>query len=312
MTTRVTLRGRFLFVFAAFVAADAGLVLAACSTSSPDEPGGADATTETSTTRPDAAKDAPPVITTEAGKDGGVNCVHVTGKCDIVLQDCPAQQECVVNNSGTTECRPVQVSQQLGIGRGCCPSPTSNPCLPGLSCIGNACVDGGTPSARCSPACCEGDDQKCGKSDPEGISGACDLKLVGGGSTELHNVCTYRPRCKPFKEEPCKTGETCLVEDKVGTASCVTLFGATGKTNRQPCVASNDCEDGLQCFIESDAGTGGTCRTICLFPGATHPFDAGVEDGGPGKGGCPGTEKCTIAFSNRPSWYALCALPDGG
>jgi hypothetical protein len=310
MTT--LLRRRGVLLFAAFLAADAGIAVAACSTSSP-EVETADATAE-ATPGTDAAKDAPPVITPEAGKDGGgVNCEHVKGACDIVLQDCPAQQECVVNNSNKTECRAVQVSQQLGIGRGCCPNGSSNSCLPGLSCIGNDCVDGSAPTARCSPACCPGDDQKCGKSDPEGISGACDLKLVGQGDVELHNVCTYRPRCKPFKEEPCKTGETCLVEDKVGTSSCVTVFSAPGKTNRQACTVSNDCADGLQCYFQGDAGVG-SCRYVCLFPGSSHPFDAGVQEGGAGQGGCPAGEKCgTIQFSNRPTWYSLCALTsDGG
>lgn len=298
-----SLRARGAILFAAFVAADAGVALAACSTSSPESDGVDATTTETST--PDAAKDSP-VVQPDAGIDTGKigNCSPAKGKCDIVLQDCPAQQECIVNGT-TTECQPVQATQQLGIGRACCPSTTSNPCLPGLTCVGSACTDGGTPQARCSPACCAGNDQACGKSDPEGISGTCDLTLVNDQNVELYNVCTYRQRCQPFGIEPCKALETCLVEDKVGSASCVT---SAGKGNRQPCSFANECADGFSCFGDGDAGV---CHQVCLFPGSVHPFDAGVEDGGPGKGGCPSGEKCQIQFGNRPSWFALCAL-DGG
>lgn len=305
---RRSLRQRGLVLVAAFVAADATITMAACSTSSPDA-GGGDATTETSA--PDAAKDAPVTpqdSAVDAGKVG--NCSVAKGACDIVLQDCPAQQECVVNASHATECRPVESSQQLPIGRGCCPNnPAGNPCLPGLTCVGSPCVDGGpTTTGRCSPACCTGNDQACGKSDPEGISGACDITLVDSDSgVELHQACTYRQRCKPFMVEPCAVGQTCLVEDKVGSASCVDSFG---KTNRQPCSFGNECADGFICIGLGDAGS--TCHTVCLLPGSTNPFDASVEEGGPGKGGCPVGEKCDISnFKDLPSWFALCSL-DGG
>ena len=322
MASRETARGRFsslssalrrrgLLFVSAFLAADGAVAMAACSTSSPDGDG-ADATTETSAGG-DAAKDSPitPVDgSVDAGKVG--NCSPAKGACDIVLQNCPAQQECVVNASNGTECRKVEGSKQLPVGRGCCPNnPGGNPCLPGLTCVGNPCTDGGpATTGRCSPACCKGDDQACGKSDPEGISGACDITLFAGNTTtELYDVCTYRQRCKPFKVEPCTAGQVCLVEDKVGSASCVDSFG---KTNRQPCSFGNDCADGFICFGGGADGGGGTCHTVCLLPGSTHPFDASVEEGGAGKGGCPVGEKCDISnFKDRPSWFAVCSL-DGG
>lgn len=292
---------------AAFVAADGALALVACSTTDPVVEDGVDATTETSV--PDAAKDNIAPKPEEAGKEGGGNCSAAKGKCDIVLQDCPAQQECIVNNDSTTECRPVEASQQLPMGRSCCPNGAANPCLPGLTCVGNACADGGPQTGRCSPACCDGDDQACGKSDPEGISGACNLTLVRGDEqTPLHSVCTYAQRCKPFKVEPCKTGETCLVEDKVGTASCADSFG---KLNRAPCTFGNECADGLICLNNGDAGS--SCRTVCLRPGTTHPFDAAVEEGGPGMGGCPAAEECKIGVTDLPPWFGACSLKaDGG
>lgn len=290
---------------AAFLVADAAIAMAACSTSSPADSTGVDATVDTSSGT-EGGKDGP-VTQPEAGVEGGGNCSPSNDKCDIVRQNCPAMQECVVGAGNKTECRPVDSSQQLPKGRGCCPSTSANPCLPGLTCVGNPCVDGGpATTGRCSPACCKGDDQSCGKSDPEGISGACDITLVDtASSTPLYDVCTYRQTCKPFKIEPCTAGQTCLVEDKVGTASCVDSFG---KTNRQPCTFGNECADGLICLGGGDAGV---CHYVCLLPGATHPFDAGVEEGGAGKGGCPANEKCNITITNTPSWFAACSL-DGG
>jgi hypothetical protein len=298
---------RGLLVFAAFLAADVGVVLAACSTSSPDAVDGTDATSESAPPVNDAGKDSP-ISMMDSGPmgDAGGHCSAVTGGCDIVLQDCPPQQECVVDNSGVTICQPVQGTQQLPRGRACCPSTTANPCLPGLSCVGSDCVDGSAPTARCSPACCKGDDQSCGSSDPEGISGSCDLTLVDPTSQkELYQVCTYRKKCEPYQIEPCKTGETCLVEDMAGTASCVT---SAGKGNRQPCSFGNECADGLLCVGAADASV---CHYACLLPGSASPFDASVQNGGPGFGGCPANEKCNIQIQDLPAWYAVCSL-DGG
>lgn len=301
MSSFLTVRRRDALVLAAFLAADAALTLAACSTSAPDGP--ADATVDNRT--PDARTDAP-VAARDAQADAGGNCSPATGACDIVLQNCPAQQECAVDNDGKAACQPVQVAQQLPLGRACCPSSSSNPCLPGLTCVGSACTDGGPATGRCSPACCKGADQACGKSDPEGISGACDLTLVDRATkAPLYNVCTYRKRCQPFGVEPCGAGETCRVEDTVGTAACVT---SAGKGNRQPCSFANECADGYICLGTGDARV---CHTACLFPGATHPFDASVEQGGALKGGCPALEKCELRLQDRPSWFAACSL-DGG
>src|SRR5690606_27528831 len=207
----------------------------------------------------------------DAGVREGGDCTAVTGACDLVLQDCAPsadgeQRECVVVGSGgsyRTECRPVQPSQQLPQGRACCSNAADNPCLPGLTCVGPPCVDGGSVLGRCSPACCRGDDLACGQSDPEGISGRCDITLFDtSSSTELHAVCSYRERCRPFGQEACRAGQTCLVEDRLGSASCVTTFG---KGLGEPCAFSNDCADGLSCL---NTGDGAVCRMMCLTPNA--------------------------------------------
>ncbi|MBX3189778.1 MAG: hypothetical protein KF819_22325 [Labilithrix sp.] len=303
------LRRAGLALLAALVVADAGFSIVACSSTSPfDEP--SEASAESST--PDGTADAP------VQPDGGVDvttCNPVKGPCDLILQDCPdkagKKQECVVTGTTTftTECIAQQASQQLPTGRACCPGTQANPgnpCLPGLTCVGRPCDDAGGGGGRCSPACCKGDDSICGKSDPEGITGACDLTLVADENQPIHDVCSYRERCKPFQVERCKVNQICLVEDKIGTASCLSSFG---KTNRQPCTFANECADGLICIGGGDAGQ---CRTACLTPGSVHPFDASVEEGGPGAGGCPAGEQCRINFTDLPPWYGACAYPDGG
>lgn len=306
-------RRRWLVVFFGVAAAESTVGIVACGASSDAveaEAGAAEAGA-----RGDAQHDAPaPML--DSGKQG--NCTPVKGACDLVVQDCPpaangSAQECVVTTSGaapSTACIPVQPSQQLPQGHACCPSATDNPCLPGLACVGGPCVDGGAPTARCTPACCKGDDLSCGKSDPEGIAGACDLTLYAG-NVELYDVCSYRERCKPFGVEPCQPGAACLVEDKIGTASCITT---QGKGVGEPCSFANDCSDGLMCIGAADAGV---CRMACLTPGSIHPFDASVEDGGPGAGGCPtpscaGGPCCTIGVQNLPAWLSFCRLADGG
>lgn len=286
--------------------------IAACSSSSDDAGGdGPDATADRTET--DARRDG---TVPDAGTKEGGNCSAVKGPCDIVLQDCPddtkgQKQECVVTGTPpalTTRCIPVQASQTLPKGRSCCPG-ADNPCLPGLTCVGDPCVDGGPQTGRCSPACCQGDDQACGQSQPEGIAGSCDITLFVGEETEVHRVCSYRERCKPFGQEPCKPGNLCLVEDKFGTAGCINSFN---KQTGEACKFSNDCADGLMCFGGSADGGPGKCRIMCLTPNAVHPFDASVEEGGPGKGGCPPNEMCNVGpFTDLPAWLSLCTI-DGG
>ncbi len=303
-----------LFVIGAVLVAEAGVGIVACSSSSSPAPSDEAGTTGADSSA-DAQKDsAPPRV--DSGRPG--NCSPVKGDCDIVAQDCPPgqggkTQECVVTTNGgtpSTVCVAAQASQQLPQGHACCPSDTENPCLPGLTCVGSACTDGGAPTARCTPACCKGDDSICGKSDPEGISGSCDLTLYMG-NVEVNDVCSYRERCKPFGVEPCKSGEACLVEDSTGTATCITT---QGKAIGESCNFANDCADGLMCIGGAD---GGICRMMCLTPGSNHPFDASVEEGGAGAGGCPtptcaGGPCCTIGVQQLPAWLSFCRLPDGG
>lgn len=302
-------RGLLLVLMGALGAS--GAAAAACSSTTPtdDTP---EAGAETGTPPKEAGQDqvSPPPFDAGSKKDGG-NCTAVKGPCDLVLQDCPPSEECVVTRATaggfTTACRAVGASQQLPIGRACCPG-AANPCLPGLTCVGDPCVDGGAPTARCAPACCPGDDKSCGISDPEGIAGACDITLFSGND-EIHNTCTYKERCRPLRLERCKPGQACIVEDKTGSSSCVS---SNGKAEGESCGFLNDCADGMMCFGSADGGA--SCRVLCLTPNAATPFDAGALDGGPFGGGCPAGETCNIGLSPQqfPAWLSICRFRDGG
>lgn len=308
MDARCSVRRLLVSACAVLVVGAAASSFAACT--SEDAPPAAPDASLAEVEAPDAP--APPPV--EAGVDAP-GCSAVTGACDIVRQDCPNDpegqpQECVVTRVGgvlRTRCAGVKPSQTLPKGRGCCPG-EANPCLPGLTCVGAPCVDGGAPTGRCTPACCPGDDRACGRSDPEGIAGACDIGLLVD-QTEAHNVCSYRERCKPFEQEPCAGDRLCLVEDKAGTAGCITSFG---KKVGEECRFANECADGLMCQGASGDGGAGRCRIVCLTPYAVHPFDASVEEAGVYAGGCPRGEWCRVGpFVDRPAWLSLCTL-DGG
>jgi hypothetical protein len=119
----------------------------------------------------------------------------------------------------------------------------------------------------------------------------------------LHHVCTYRERCKLFRQEPCRRDQICLLDESGGTASCL---HSAGKRLNEPCTFSNDCADGFVC---SNGPDGGICRTSCLRAdaGVPSPFDASVANAKPGYGGCPPKETCRVTFTNAPAWFGACA-----
>jgi hypothetical protein len=301
------------FAFLGVAVVDGAFLVAACSSSSTGF--SADAGAGEGSAPGDGATDGGGGDTGMPKPDSGKmgNCTVVTGACDLVLQNCPPDkngqpQECVVTGSGTsnsTSCVGVTASEQLPMGHACCPSNTSNPCLPGLTCSGGgACVDGGPQTGRCSPTCCMGDDTSCGKSVPEGIAGACDLTVVDQNNNPLYNVCSYQIPCKPFGVESCPPGQACEIQDSTGAAGCIfTNDLDAGST----CNFANDCADGLICANSGDAGT---CIFECLVPGSVSPFDASISQAPAGQGGCPGgSAKCDITFDPKsaPAWLGACS-----
>jgi hypothetical protein len=253
------------------------------------------------------------------------NCEPVQGPaCDLVLQNCApgdaGPTQCFVATAAdggyTTACVDVAPSQHLVKGHGCCPASSALQCDQGLECIGDPnqpCDGGGPPPGRCTPHCCSGgdasDDFLCGSSVPEGYPGHCDTLVVNGSDQGLYYACTYDIPCEPFRLEPCPSGSTCEIVDPSGTAQCDTIYttgGGAPPTEGQPCVALNNCADGLVCLGPTGSSV---CYMLCLTPGAATPFDAGALAMGPGTGGCVSTEQCNIPISGYPAWISVCGAP---
>jgi hypothetical protein len=253
------------------------------------------------------------------------HCSPVNGACDMVLQNCPKNQECVVITDTTAEsglgattmCQPTQSSEHLPIGSFCCPGET-NYCDPGTTCQGDPCLgDGGAGGGggSCTPACCPADggtnNQNCGTS-PSGYIGVCDLSLSGGSGT-LYEACTYESTCTIFVK-PCGPGYTCLVQDMSGTSKCTVIDEVDGSTSGlssgSTCAYDNVCAPGLECvtFPYSDGGLppNGSCTYLCYTKTGSPPFDAGVLTTAPGMGGCPMGSSCSGA-SFLPTWLGVCA-----
>ena len=307
-----------------------GILVEACSSSSSggfdSDDAGTDGTVNPSGN--DAGADTGPSPGVDAGGgDAGGHCTPISGICDIVLQDCPKSktgqtQECVWNGSTGTQCVPTQASEQLPTGRACCPSQDSNPCLPGLECVGDPCPDAGPDAAavmtgRCSPHCCSND--QCGVSDPEGISGSCNVTETSGGK-DLYYVCAYQDTCKPLGVQPCKSANSaCVVQDKFGTGNCGPVFGTASQEHQACGSVGKECVDGTMCFYRffpdggqifgPDASPADECLYLCHTPNSATPFDGGLLTNAAGHGGCPGTETCKAGLdtSQFPAWLSLCA-----
>ena len=207
------------------------------------------------------------------------NCSAVDSPaCDVVLNNCPASEagvpgECLPGGGDASAfCTIERPSQHLPPGHTCCPAAEGEePCLSGSECVGDPCTDGGIATARCSPRCCN--DSTCGSS-PEGIAGHCSLDLVNTSGDSLYNVCTYQRPCKPFHVQACPTGEVCIIEDHLGTSSCIDLFlpDAGDGSEGSGCGASNSCGESLACLSLGDDDDGDD--------GGSVDAGAGVDGGG--------------------------------
>ncbi len=248
----------------------------------------------------------------DGGKDGNSNetggpeagpptsCdAGIGGDCNIVAQNCNSGQECAAVPDGggfSLECV-TNTTGSIKEGYACTPSKTGNVCVAGLECI----------SGRCAKHCCLGDDSACGKSQPEGYIGRCDINvsLVQNGPG-VYSACSYSAGCEPFKLQPCASGQACFVSDSQGTATCTPLDGKN-VAEGAGCAALNDCaSDGLGCYGAPDGG-GFTCQWNCYMKGKGGPYDSQIAaDAGAGYGGCPSGESCKYNITNLPTWYGIC------
>ncbi|WP_394839922.1 hypothetical protein LVJ94_23825 [Pendulispora rubella] len=290
---------RCIVVFAIVSAWSAGAWLAACSSSDSNEPA-------------DAGSDATVDGALDGGRDSGPrgHCSAVQGPaCDLVLQDCPEGQQCIVQDTDAgyvTACVAAGTGNRPA-GASCCPG-RANQCAAGLECIGAACA-GDAATARCTPHCCQDDDGVCGSSVPEGFPGACEILVYpnedsGVGRTPLYHVCSYKPACKPFRIQTCGVGQTCLLQRDGTSYRCNDIVQPPGKAVGQTCSFANHCADGLACLGPPDAGV---CRTLCYHRGGeAPPFDASAVRDEPGYGGCQAGSACTGTVTGFPGYLGYC------
>jgi hypothetical protein len=235
-------------------------------------------------------------------------CEDIDGSCDLVLQNCAAGKQCV--QFGThTQCASTSPKQHIAKGYLCCPG--RGDCAPGLQCLGGPpCTgpDAGPPAggARCTPACCQGDDTPCGNT-PEGFQGTCNLRIENPNNTNetLYWVCLYVEPCKPFGIQPCPVGDGCYVIDNNGGFECAAIYNNGGPPAGEgaPCQSVNSCADGLDCLGSPDGGF--ACTMICYTGKGNPPFNANQVDGGPYSGGCSKGKTC-MQDINYPAWLGIC------
>ena len=261
---------------------------------------------------------------TDAGRDAtdstvDLVCSDVRGDCDIVRQNCPlapdgGEQVCVYNAWNTqsqgAKCEPLGMAQSVPNGSPCCYSKTGvDPCLKGLRCVGgNLCSDGVSPTGRCAPYCCPGDDAVCGV-DKDGVSGKCSRTVVGGSPQRpLFNVCAYERPCRPLGVQPCPDRMTCVIADRSGSARCAPIYppsSSTGLSQGKACRAANECAPGLTCSTSSRGER--SCEILCYVTGEPTPFDSGLLTNEPGHGGCPyWARRCEPVESLFPKWLGIC------
>ena len=187
----------------------------------------------------------------------------------------------MTDNSGVTVCQPVQGTQQLADGA-CLLSEHRGQSVPAGSDVRRQRVRRRRSRRRLAARrrAAKVTIRSAARATRKGISGACDLTLVDPTSNkELYHVCTYRQRCEPFQVEPCKAGETCLVEDKVGHRELRHVARGRPTANRARSATTARTASSV-----SATSMRSVCHYACVLPGSTNPFDAGVQSGGRGRG----------------------------
>jgi hypothetical protein len=146
----------------------------------------------------------------------------------------------------------------------------------------------------------------CGTTDA-GIEGLCNLGLSFTSATAAQlTVCTYSPACEPLTGPHCIPGFGCEVVGVEAGASCQVIYnpvdGGAAATEGQMCAYANSCADGLVCL----GATTSTCLWMCHIAGQATPFDAGILQATPGRGGCPTGETCG-GVEGFPGWLGACS-----
>lgn len=234
--------------------------------------GGTGGTTSTSTGMMNSSSTGMMTTTSGTGGGGPLTCgVEYTNlnpgqdQCDILQQNCPMpdMQTCVAFQGGTLGCL-----AQAGLkdkGAECADDPE---CQAGLFCV----------SGRCTPACCEENDQPCD-------GGNCNIRVTidDDGTEYFFYACSYAVQCTLFAQNACAGALDCHIE----TANLATCIPRTNPEVAEGgvCMFENQC-DTMQSCVTEQGDPSGICRYLCDVTKLAMPIE---------QGGCPGGQTCKQA-----------------
>lgn len=195
----------------------------------------------------------------------------ITGECDLLQQDCPTGETCLVAQdpndpmNSVAACAPAGL---VGLGQPCSPGD----CQEDMLCVGT-----------CTYVCCPFD-AAMGANEPCGI-GQCTLNVTFMGTDDSVFVCTYDEVCSFFDPNSCPAGKDCHYAGP-GLANC-SVPSPPNYMDGDVCGGNgNDCPDSAIC-IDVDGPMMGDdtlyCRYFC---------DTDLSGMPAGLGGCPGGQTC--------------------
>jgi hypothetical protein len=203
-----------------------------------------------------------------------VSSPKISGKCDLLQQDCQIGETCVVTDDNkSTICR--KGGGLKGPGKPCS-TDAIDECEAGLVCVGPQSGIG-----FCTRPCCPDNDQPCG-------GGKCDTNVTYQSGL-IVTMCSYSAKCTLFGPETCKNGQKCqFVYSNQGLAVC-TIPAPNDVPDGGDCMAVNECSEASVCYL-------GKCHYNCKL-------DVG---GTPGTGGCPAGQTCKPAYPEAAGNIGIC------
>ena len=158
------------------------------------------------------------------------------GACDLIAQDCPDDQACVLDASGAALCVPRGTAGEGG------PCEGNDHCQPGQVCD----LAEGAVRGACRRLCC-----------PDATGGcAVESSCVALEGSDV-GLCLPDARCRP-PAEGCAEGQACTVVDGAGRVACLP---AGALTEGASCAQATDCAAGLACLHVD--GAAATCVRMC-------------------------------------------------
>jgi len=220
----------------------------------------------------------------ESGCLGDEPCDGSQFGCDLLGDDCPVDQKCMVQTGGPgwTPGFPTCVPPGSGTPGDTCTVSFNNPntddCDEKSYCDpwgGDACLPACEGSER-NPSCPAG-------SSPDAIC------YWSGSQTSYNPVC--KVPCDPLLATACPQGQACValsssVDDAAGFVGfvCISLASAGGPGDE--CTCANCCDAGLSCVPSAEYGPGCEADLCC-----TELCDATADPAA-----CPENQRCLAMF----------------